>query len=181
MDDCNEGPMYASRATRRSNGFTLVEVLVTLLVLSIGLMGIAKLLLVSSRANDSAYLRTQATALAYSILDSMRANRQSAVSGQYAVSDSTTLTDPGATCSAVASPCDSATIAKVDLWQWKNDLTTNLGPTGLGTITTTNVTDPVTGATDVTATITVTWNDSVAQKTFGAATDDVSITLETLL
>jgi type IV pilus assembly protein PilV len=181
MDDRIESPMYATPTTRRSNGFTLVEVLVTLLVLSIGLLGIEKLLLVSSRANDSAYLRTQATALAYSILDSMRANRQSAVSGAYAVGDSTTLTDPGATCSAAASPCDSATIAKVDLWQWKNDLTTNLGPSGLGKITTASVTDPVTGATDVTATITVQWNDSVAQQTFGAATGDVSITLETML
>jgi type IV pilus assembly protein PilV len=59
--------MHATHATGSSRGFTLVEVLVTLLVLSIGLLGIAKLLLVSSRANDSAYMRTQATALAYSL------------------------------------------------------------------------------------------------------------------
>lgn len=172
--------MHPTHPARRSKGFTLVEVLVTVLVLSIGLLGIAKLVLVSSRANDSAYLRTQATALAYSILDSMRANRQSAVSGGYSVTSSA-IADPGVTCSAAASPCDSATIAQVDLWQWKNDLTTNLGPSGAGTITTANVTDPATGATDVTATITVTWDDTVAQKTFGAATGNVSITLETML
>lgn len=173
--------MHATHAIRRRNGFTLVEVLVTLLVLSIGLLGIEKLLLVSSRANDSAYLRTQATALAYSILDSMRANRQSAVSGGYSVTSSTTLTDPGVTCSTAGSPCDSATIAQYDLWQWKNDLTTDLGPSGVGTIATANVTDPLTGTTDVTATITVQWNDSVAQQSFGAATGNVSITLETML
>ena len=172
--------MHPTHPSHRSNGFTLVEVLVTVLVLGIGLLGVAKLVLVSSRANDSAYLRTQATALAYSILDSMRANRQSAVSGGYSVTSSA-ITDPGVTCSAAASPCNSATIAQVDLWQWKNDLTTNLGPSGLGTITTANVTDPATGATDVTATITVQWNDSVAQQTFGDATGNVSITLETML
>lgn len=174
-----EQAMYAAHTTRRSSGFTLVEVLVTLLVLSIGLLGIAKLLLVSSRANDSAYMRTQATALAYSILDSMRANRQTAVSGGYSVSTGA-VTDPGVTCSAAASPCSDATIAQFDLWQWKNNLASGL-PSGAGTITTANVTDPVTGATDVTATVTVQWNDTVAQEAFGAAAGNSSITLETVL
>lgn len=172
--------MYATHTTQRNNGFTLVEVLVTLLVLSIGLLGIDNLLLVSSRANDSAYLRSQATALAYSIIDSMRANRQTAVNGGY-VANSATIANPGVTCSA-ASPCSDPTVAaQYDLWQWKNALTTELGPSGSGTIATANVTDPVTGATDVTATITVTWDDTVAQTTFGAAGGNVSITLETVL
>src|SRR6185437_11268526 len=123
--------MYATPTTRRSNGFTLVEVLVTLLVLSIGLLGIEKLLLVSSRANDSAYLRTQATALAYSILDSMRANRQAAIQGDYDYSAS--VSDPKTLC-PVTSPCSSATVAKYDLWAWQNALTTGLGASGSGTI-----------------------------------------------
>jgi type IV pilus assembly protein PilV len=171
--------MHATHTTRTSNGFTLVEVLVTLLVLSIGLLGIDKLLLVSSRANDSAYLRTQATALAYSILDSMRANRQTAVNGVY-TGTSTSFTNPNVQCTA-ASPCSGTTIAQNDMWQWAQDLTTALGPSGVGTISTVNVTDPVTGATDVTATITVQWNDSVAQQTFGATAGNVSVTLETVL
>lgn len=171
--------MHATKTIRSSNGFTLVEVLVTLLVLSIGLLGIAKMLLVSSRANDSAYFRTQATALAYSMLDSMRANRDEAVSGGYN-GTSTAVANPGVACSS-ASPCSSATVAQYDLWQWKNALTTGLGPSGVGTITTSNVTDPVTGAADVTATITVQWDDSVAQQSFGAAAGNIAITLETVL
>ena len=172
--------MNAIPTTRSSHGFSLVEVLVTLLVLSIGLLGIDKLLLVSSRANDSAYLRTQATSLAYSILDAMRSNRPTAASGGYTVTSSASITNPGVACS-LASPCGGATQAEYDLWQWKNALSTGLGPSGAGTITTSNVTDPITGATDVTATITVTWDDSVAQQTFGAGTGTVSITLETML
>ncbi|HZT01600.1 MAG TPA: type IV pilus modification protein PilV [Steroidobacteraceae bacterium] len=171
--------MHATHTARSNSGFTLVEVLVTLLVLSIGLLGIAKLLLVSSRANDSAYMRTQATALAYSILDSMRANRQTAVSGGYSASTAT-VTDPGVTCSTAASPCSNAIIAQLDLWQWKNDLANGL-PAGAGSVTTANVTDPVTGGSDVTATVTVQWNDTVAQQAFGAAAGNVSITLETVL
>jgi type IV pilus assembly protein PilV len=172
-------PMNTPRTMRTIRGFTLVEVLVTLLVLSIGLLGIDKLLLVSSRANDSAYLRTQATSLAYSILDAMRSNRQTAAAGGYN-STSASVTNPGVTCS-IASPCDGPTQAQYDLWQWKNALSSGLGPSGAGTIVTNSVTDPVTGATDVTATITVTWDDSVAQQTFGAAAGTVSLTLETML
>ena len=64
-------------------GFTLIEVLVALIVLSIGLLGIGKLMLFTSHANDSAYLRGQATEMAYAILDNMRANRTNAVAQGY--------------------------------------------------------------------------------------------------
>ena len=47
----------------RTSGFTLIEVLVSLVVLGIGVLGIAKLTLFSVRSNDSAYLRTQAANL----------------------------------------------------------------------------------------------------------------------
>lgn len=172
--------MNATRMTRGSNGFTLVEVLVTLLVLSIGLLGIDKLLLVSSRANDSAYMRTQATALAYSILDSMRANRDAALGGSYLYSSSHPVSNPNTLC-PLSSPCSSTAIAQYDLYQWQQALTAQL-PSGSGTITTTGVADSVTNVTDTTATITVTWNDSVAQRTFGAGgTGNVTITLETVL
>ena len=65
------------------SGFTIVEVLVSLVILSIGLLGIAKLVLYSAHSNDSAYLRSQATQLAYEILDNMRANPTAAAAGNY--------------------------------------------------------------------------------------------------
>jgi type IV pilus assembly protein PilV len=60
---------------RRADGFTLVEVLIALLVLSIGMLGIAALYLESLRASRSALVRTQAVTLAADIADRMRANR----------------------------------------------------------------------------------------------------------
>ena len=56
-------------------GATLIEVLVSLLVLSIGLLGVAALLSTSLRHNHSAHLRSQATVLAHDIVDRMRAHR----------------------------------------------------------------------------------------------------------
>lgn len=58
-----------------SAGFTLVEVLIALVVLSIGMLGIAALYLESLRASRAALVRTEAVTLASDIADRIRANR----------------------------------------------------------------------------------------------------------
>src|ERR1700722_14320550 len=103
-------------STSRSGGFTLIEVLVSLVVLSIGLLGTAKLMLVSSHANDSAYLRSQATELAYEILDNIRANQQQAIAGAYATTIAAAPTDPGFTCIG-AGACTPDNLALYDIYQ----------------------------------------------------------------
>lgn len=75
---------------RRSSGFSLIEVLVALLVLAIGLLGLAALQAQGLRFNHDAYVRTQATHLAYDIIDRMRANPTSAAAY--------TAADPAAGC-----------------------------------------------------------------------------------
>jgi type IV pilus assembly protein PilV len=67
----------------RSTGFTLLEVLVAVLVLAIGLLGMAGLQMTGMKSNNSAYLRSQASLLAYDITERMRANRNAALSGSY--------------------------------------------------------------------------------------------------
>ena len=54
-------PMWASsRPEAGSGGFTLLEVLVAVLIFSLGLVGLAGLMVISVKTNQSAYLRTQA-------------------------------------------------------------------------------------------------------------------------
>ncbi|MCS6948044.1 MAG: type IV pilus modification protein PilV, partial [Steroidobacteraceae bacterium] len=67
----------------KARGFTLIEALIAVLVLSIGLLGIAGLQLASLQTNSVAYQRSQATMLAYDLLDRMRANRTAALNGAY--------------------------------------------------------------------------------------------------
>jgi type IV pilus assembly protein PilV len=162
-------------------GFTLVEVLVSVLVMSIGLLGVGKLVLFSSRANDSAYQRSQATQLAYAILDDMRANRQTALSQGYDVAAASAVTNPGVTCDGV-SPCTTGTVlAQFDLFQWRTRLLAALGPTGNGSVTTAAVPNALTGITSTTATITVQWDDTVARQSFGAAAGNGAVTMESVL
>lgn len=59
---------------KQQRGFTLLEVLIALLVLSIGLLGLAALQTVGLRSNQMATMRTQATWVAYEITDRIRAN-----------------------------------------------------------------------------------------------------------
>lgn len=63
----------------KSRGVTLIEVLVAVLVLSIGLLGLAALQGFSLQAGQSAYHRTQATNLAYEIAEFTRLNRSHAM------------------------------------------------------------------------------------------------------
>ena len=64
---------------RRSAGFSLIEVLVSLVVLSLGLLGIASLLGTSLSGSHTSSVRTQAIVLASDIASRMRANRPTAV------------------------------------------------------------------------------------------------------
>lgn len=105
---------------RRAAGFSLIEVLVSMLVLGIGILGMAALQLNSMKFTQTAAVRTQATFLAYDMSDRLRANRADARGGSY----DTDLDD--------AAPA-GANIAATDLRQWKAALGTQL-PAGAGSI-----------------------------------------------
>jgi type IV pilus assembly protein PilV len=66
-----------------SYGYSLLEVLIALIILAIGLLGLAGLQLQGLRDNHSAFLRSQATYLAAEIIDCMQSNREAALQGEY--------------------------------------------------------------------------------------------------
>jgi type IV pilus assembly protein PilV len=106
------------RTARRHRGFTLLEVLIALLVFSLGLLGMAGLLIVSVKTNHSAYLRTQASFLAQSMADRMRSNTPRIWTGDYSVSYPSMDTDP---C-PLGTACSRAGIATRDKAQWSTQL-----------------------------------------------------------
>ena len=67
----------------REKGFTLIEILVTVIILAVGLLGLAGLQAAALKYTSTAYQRAQATSLAYDILDQMRANVIAARAGAY--------------------------------------------------------------------------------------------------
>ena len=103
----------------RQPGFTLVEVLIAVLVLSLGLLGLAGLQASSLRHNNSAAARGQATFLAYDIIDRMRANRTAALGGAYDSGYGTAPSAGAADCQASGATCSAAAMASYDLNQWR--------------------------------------------------------------
>jgi len=114
-------------------GFTLLEVLVTILVVSIGLLGLARAQVASLQFNHSAHLRSQATFLMNDILDRMRSNSTAAVGGHYTLALGQAAASPGRDCGNPAQSCSPAEMAAYDRWQWKQDLAGRL-PGGDGAV-----------------------------------------------
>lgn len=111
-----------------ARGFTLIEVLIAVVVLSLGLLGLAALQGATLTLTKSSFHRTQAVNLAYEITDQMRANRASALdyAGDYgAVTCNTEFARGGSLVTA-------------DLAEWRNALACHL-PSGSGSIAVTNV------------------------------------------
>jgi len=114
------------RRLGRQSGFTLIEVLVAVIVLSIGLVGVAGLQVVSLKNNQSAFMRSQASALAYDLADRMRANVPGANAAMY---------DPDAAAATAncktATGCTTQEMAQNDLFEWDAAIATYL-PEGQG-------------------------------------------------
>lgn len=144
----------------RQHAFTLLEVLVTILIVTLALLGVAATIGVSLKNNQGSVARTQAVVLAGDIIDRMRANRPAA--------------EP--TGAGVASPYNLALdatpgttgIPQEDLVAWRAALAAAF-PSGTGSVSVDNATHKVT--------VVVQWNDS--RGTGGAATQQ--FTLETRL
>jgi len=123
---------------RKNSGFTLLEVLIALLVLAIGLLGLAALQTTGLRSNQMATIRTLATQIAYDMTDRMRANPTGMAASEYVIATNETPADP------------PVTRADIDLTEWRAQVARL--PGGLSSIT-------QTAGPPVTHDITVYWDE----------------------
>lgn len=98
---------------KQHKGFSLIEVLVSVLIVAVGILGVAGLQVVSLQQNRSALLRAEALQIGNDILDRMRANPLT----DYAPVE---LDDaPPSATNCVTDNCDRAEMAEYDVAQWK--------------------------------------------------------------
>jgi len=101
-----------SRQTADQSGFTLIEVLVTLLILAIGLLGLAGLQTRMLSSEMEAYQRSHALVLVQDMVNRINANRAEARADAYS---GTYGTESG-------HDCDTATVVDTDLCEWSEAL-----------------------------------------------------------
>jgi len=137
-------PWLRGHRTAQS-GVGLIEVLVAVLVLSIGFLGVAALQVMSLSTTNSAMARSMATISSYSIMDAMRADKANAVSYN-------------TTVKADACPASTGSLANAQLIQWCNQLGQALGPVAstTGTVACTALVNTAD------CTVTITFDDSRA-------------------
>ncbi len=112
------------KCRKRQSGFSLIELLVSMLIFTIGLLSIAGLQMVAKKSNYESLSRTTASHVAYGLLEEMRANGDGIGTylaapdlggGQYA-------SLPTSDCDNPAAPCSTTQKAIHDLWFWEQVL-----------------------------------------------------------
>jgi type IV pilus assembly protein PilV len=157
-----------NQTKKLSSGFTLLEILIALLIISIGLLGVASLQIRGQQFNQVSYFRTQATLLAYDLMDRIRTNYylmgKTRVNLAYQVptpvnvGPSGVIEQPVSTCDN--QPCSPQMLINYDLDNWFYSLRDTL-PEGEAQI----VPDPPNSdGISNRYTITISWKDIVDDK-----------------
>jgi type IV pilus assembly protein PilV len=126
--------LYQRAYPALQQGFTLLEVLIAIVVMSLGLLGLAGLQAASLRNNQTAYYRAMGAQQVYDMADRIRANQAGVEAGSYDDLDDSTPDDPGCfNADAAQTGCSAADMAVTDHHQW-NTNTARLLPGGVGTV-----------------------------------------------
>lgn len=148
---------HPPRLVRLDAGFSMIEVLVTLLIVSLALLGTAGLQAYSMRLNQAGQFRSQAVFLVADLSERIEANKAQAVAGAYVLATSGAPNAPNTTCATGA--CNAAQLVAYDLSQWQNAVSRAL-PQSTWTVAQT------VGGNPSTYTITVSWVDRSTDVTY---------------
>ena len=148
-----------------ARGFSLIEVLVALVIISVGMLGVAKIQALAYSSTGTASLRSLAAIQASGLAAAMHANRAYWAAGAAPVPitiTGATITSSDATLATVANclsgganaPCTGHDLAAYDLQQWAANMNALL-PNSVATITCPTASSPIN------CTVQLTWNEKI--------------------
>ena len=150
-------------------GSSLIEILITLIIMAVGLLGLASIQVISIKNVNNSQFRSLATAYAYDMAERMRSNR----GGDYSDIDTTSITEPSCVSDDEADSCSVTQMVQLDAYQWAQEISQDVIsgglPTGTGTVTQDSSDDDVFN-------ITVAWEEQ-GRDSDGGKIEDSSFTL----
>lgn len=160
-------------AQRREAGFTLIEILVSMLIIAIGVLGTAGMQALALKVNKGGQLRSQAVILGIDFIERVEANNGATITGAYA--PATYPASSAKDCSAVY--CLQSELATYDLVEFKARVLAQLPGAA--------VTVSVAGTGPYTYTVQISWQERITKAvgttvaTSGTTTVDASGKIET--
>lgn len=124
--------MQATMLPFKQKGFSLVEVLVTLVIFTVGLLGIIKLQLVGLNLASDSYYRTVAAIQANDMIDRMRANHAETSLGTGSAYNNNATGVSHSSCYDTTG-CSVKELAEQDLYEWSQNIAAKL-PSGKGIV-----------------------------------------------
>ena len=112
------------RPAAQQQGFTLLEVLIALVIFSVGLLGIAGLQMTGMKQTHNSHLRSVATTQVLDMADRMRANPQGVEAGNYSQVYAAAACPAPTDCAS--NPCTPAQLAHYDVCEWRTETTNAL-------------------------------------------------------
>jgi type IV pilus assembly protein PilV len=139
---------------KTSKGFTIIEVLVAMIILAIGVLGLGIMQITSLQNTQSGQMRSQASILAYDMIDSMRGNVASVTDLSYEIGVDEIL-PTAAVCYGAGANCTPQQMADSDIVRWKSNLAA-AQPSGNGSVA---IQVPAAVGIAMTMTVNITWVD----------------------
>jgi len=142
---------FPKGSRRWADGFSIVEVLVTIIIIGTGLLVAARMQMMSIQNTQGGYMQAQASNIGYDIVDRMRVNLEAVNDGDYAIAAADA--DPAVIdCKGSTADCSTDEMAQYDVYWWRRAIGATL-PSGTGAIAT------VQNGTITEITVTVAWFD----------------------
>jgi type IV pilus assembly protein PilV len=134
--------------SRRQSGFSLVEVLIALVIMSVGMLGIAGLYVQGLQAGRTSMFRHHAVTLAGDVADRIRANPTAGVAYNHAAN----ATGTNNSCVTGGIDCNPASMAANDIFLWQAQADDTLPAGDVAVVVNAGLNPP-------TYQITVSWNE----------------------
>ncbi|NOT85417.1 MAG: type IV pilus modification protein PilV [Methylococcaceae bacterium] len=164
---------------QKIKGFTLIEVLVSTIILAIGLLGLASLQTLALKDNQDAFFFAQAASLAYEMSDRIKANTPTTSPPWQSATIPTPLGAGSCTsthaCNTL-SGCTPTVMAQYDYCAWKANVISRIGTTATAVVEASPVTGGVCTGPATRRCITIGWNRNKSLGTSATNTFQLEIT-----